>query len=236
MTSSLVLDGMSSEQFAQLVELLVQWVSSRKLTIRIRLPATIEFDLQDLKLRQQLEQHDLPSESVGQINNDIPVMLSGILTGTRNAAIGFLAQHAERPDDGDIDDGVVRDEIKSRVELVEGGLLTDALRTEYAIKRGSNNNVFDDVSWDIVERLVANDGKMSSGLVYANVRVAAQKPSAGEDYFIPGSVSSILGLGGDRETVSFAMTEEDIERLAVALEKASEAIRQVRQDRQETRD
>jgi len=229
MTDRIPLDGIEPEEFAQLVELLAAWIVKGEVKVRFRFPSMVVFDFSEENISQQLERQKLPKACLPQLTHDIPIMLSGILTGHRNSVTAFLLDHAAIPRSKGAakpKKQEIREEILSRIQSVEDKVLSAELRRQYAAKRTSKNSIYLDASWDIVEKRDESTGNPPSNLVYATVRISAQRPLSNThalSFFSP----FILDLTDTpfADSLTLTMTLEDLKDLAETLEKASKSLK-----------
>ncbi len=231
MSSQITVGHVGHDEFTRLVDLLASWLTAGLVKVRFRLPAQVSFDFAEDNVSLQLEKHNLPKACIGQLRHDIPVMVSGILTGYRNMVVSFLASHESAYRTGGSPtpaEDQLRDEVLARIQYVEDRLVTADLRRHYAIKRTSKNSIYLDVSWEVVEKRSESTGSPPANLDYATVRITAQMPSGGQDNvpFLSPLIFDIVDTSGT-ESLTLTMTVEDLSDLLHALNKALTALREV---------
>ncbi len=226
MTDRMSLGQIDPDQFDRLISLLMDWVSSDSVRIRVN-PSTIgpfdvvSFKFEEDEVTEQLEEHQLPKTCVSQLRFDVPLMLFGVLSGQRNYVTRIIADHESPEDETDLDFEKIRNEISARTKIIEEKIADAKLRRQYAIKNTANNPIFLDSSWEVLEKKNADGGPPLSNLIFANLRIQVQKPTRG------GSVEShfVFGVPGF-DSLTVTMTPEDIRDLSESINNLMNAMNQ----------
>lgn len=227
------LGRVASDEFDRFIDLVVAWVSSDAVRIRVN-PATLgPFDIVSLKfdendISSQLEEHQLPTTCVAQLRFYVPLMLYGILSGQRNNVTRLIADHEDSDNGSGLDIDQVRNEISTRTQVVEEKIVSAELKRQYAIKSSANNPVLLESSWEVLEKKNTDGGLPLSGLMFANLRIQIQKPSRGaglESHFVFDSPRV--------DSVTITMTIEDLLDLSESVEGLMSAMKQAIQSESE---
>ncbi len=220
------LGQIAPEQFDRLMDLLKGWVFSDSVRIRVNPSAfgpfgVISLNYEENEITKQLEEHQLPKTCVSQLRFYVPLMLFGILSGQRNYVAGLIADHENPEGESDLDPEKVRNEISARIRIIEESIASAELKRQYAIKSTANNPVFLQASWEVLEKRNMDGGPPLSNLIFANLRIQAQKPTrmgSAESHF----VFDVPGF----ESLTITMTLEDIKDLSESIESLMNAIKQ----------
>jgi hypothetical protein len=222
------LDGISAIQFRTLVDSLSEWISNGLVKIRFGPQPQPEFD--DNKMATLLKEKNLPQICVSLIKWDIPLMVYGILTGSRGIIINFLSSNAgvrkskttKAPTTQQIEATT-----SARLAYVEEVIVTPGLRKQYAIKDKSKTNLYYSAAWEVVRSQSQSDISVPLGLVYTILRIDTLKPSpkrSDESFIIP--INAIKS--SELESIALTMTLQDlldlIENLNHAVKAAKESI------------
>ncbi|MBI2303166.1 MAG: hypothetical protein HYU86_00265 [Chloroflexi bacterium] len=228
MSERISLDDIEPQQFDSLVDLLAEWLAQGEVKVRFRMPAQVELDFVEEKVSQQLKSAGLPSACIGQLRLDVPFMLSGILTGYRNAVMRMLADHAKVSAKGTkpTRDQITK-ELTARAQRVEEKLVSAELRRQYVVKRTAKASTYIDTSWEVVEKQQDSVRGSVPKQVYATLRVTAQKPStrAGDVGFLPPFSFGLLNPP-QYDELTLTMTTEDLQDIVDSLSKALNALKQ----------
>lgn len=225
----ITLDGITPEQFDQLVSLLVGWISSGEVVVRFIMPSEVQLEFDEDNISRQLKDNKLPSNCVSQLRSDIPFMLQGILGGHRKAIAGFITDSSTVSEVKGVakpSKEQVRKEVEARIHCVEEKVVTHNLRRQFAIKGSAKTNTYVGASWDVVEKRSDSTGSILPDVVHATIRITAQKPrpvGVGREIFIP---FTIPGYTAEFENYVLTMTLEDLRDLLEKLGNAVKALSQ----------
>lgn len=225
----IIIDGITPEQFDQLVNLLVGWIAQGEVVVRFVMPLGVKLDFDEDNISRNLKEKQLPSNCISQLRNDIPFMLQAILGGHRKAVARFIAdsstasevKSAPKPTKEQM-----REEVDIRIRHVEKEVITSDLRRQFAIKSSAKTNTYFSVSWDIIEKRSDSTSSMPPDIVQATVRLNAQKPVATvveRQIFIP---FAMPGYGAEFENYVLTMTLQDLLDLIKELGNAVKALSQ----------
>ncbi len=226
----ITIDGITAEQFEQLVSILSQWIRSGEVVVRFIMPSAVELKFDEDNISRQLKQNELPPGCISALRYDISFMLQGVLGGHRKVITRFLADNStvsEVKGEPKPRKEQIRTEVDTRLRCVEEKIVTSDLRRRFAIKKSAKTNTYLGVCWDVVHKRSDSTGSMLPDLVHATVRITAQKPSRTgreEEIFIP---YAIAGYGQGVEDFVVTMTLEDLRELAEELGNAVRALKQV---------
>ena len=220
MATRIPVDGIEPGQFDQLVKLLSESISKGVIRPVFRRPDTMVFELQDREaVSNELKTQNLPKSCMSQLQNDISIMASAILTGKRQTLIRFLADHSSESDDNRDD---VEYELKARIDRVENVVVTQNMARDFATKRSSKGNTLVGATWEILERLGESSGDTPPDLTFAMLNLNFEKPTdaSGLGFFPLHAV-----FAGKNDTMSLTLTASDLEYLSETLQEAARAIR-----------
>ena len=219
MVNQVSLNGLSTKQFDQLVEVLAEHISQRSVKVRFWVPSLVQLIFDYDQISTVLQEKQLPViPCFSQLNFEIPIMLSAVLTGQRNSAIGYLATQTElTEEDVELEDPgeLVLSELTARLALMEEKAVSDEIRHRYAIKATAKNNTFVHTEWEVVQRTSDNTKDAPPGLTYATISLTIQKPHTEFMAARPGS-----------ETITVILTAGEILEFTNALKDALEGIEQ----------
>ena len=225
----ITLDGITAEQFDQLVTLLAQWIRSEEVVVRFIIPSSVRLEFDEDNISRQLKNSQLPSGCMSQLRFEISFMLQGILGGHRKSVASFIADSStvsEVKGKPKHSKEQIRAEVETRIRFVEEKIVTSDLRRQFAIKNSAKTNTYLGVSWDVVEKRSDSIRSTPTDLAYATVRITAQTPrprKRGEIVFMP---YMFPGYHGKFEDFVLTMTLEDLRDLAKELGNAAEALTQ----------
>lgn len=226
-STRITIDGITPEQFDQLLTLLAQWIRSGDAVVRFLTPSAVKLDFDEDNISRRLKASQLPSGCIPQLRYDIAFMVQGILSGQRKAVASFVTDNSEigevkgerKPSKEQI-----RTEVETRIRYVEEKVVTSDLRRQFAIKDSAKTNTYLSVSWDVVQKRSDITSSILPDLVYATVRIVAQKPRTMESreiFFIP---YPIVGRTTEVEDFVVTMTLEDLRELIEKLNDAARAL------------
>ena len=221
-----VVDGIEPEQFDQLIDLLASWTADGSVKIRVRPPARIALNFEEDDISRLLEQHSLPSDCIMQLHVDIPIILSGILSGNRNITTRFLVEHAEETQKDDVDGESIRREISHRIQQIEERFASAEVRRQYAIIREAKNATLVGTFWEINEKRSADGGTSLTNLVHATLRIEAKMPptSLEREFEVPFGSNLLDSLSTTALTMT--LTLEDLEDLSKSIDQLKNAMNQ----------
>ncbi len=229
LSGRIAIDGITVEQFDQLVTLLAQWIRSEEVVVRFILPSSVRLEFDEDNISRQLKNSQLPSGCMAQLRFEISFMLQGILGGHRKAVASFIADNStvsEVKGEPKHSKEQIRGEVETRIRCVEEKIVTSDLRRQFAIKNSAKTNTYLGASWDVVEKRSDSIRSTPTDLAHATVQITAQTPQPterGEIVFMPYMFSERTGKF---ENFVLTMTLEDLRDLAKELGNAAEALRQ----------
>lgn len=226
MSERIALDGVEPNQFDQLIDLLVGWIADNVVRVAIKPPTRISLNYDSDSLVAELKDHDLPESIVTQLESDIPLMLSGILSGNRNTATRFLIGHEHQDEASDSEVENKRNEVSIRIQLVEEKVASAEIRRQFSIKRNAKSNVLTETSWEVSEKRSEDHGVPLSNLTYATLRIEAQTPPTSLDRELDIPFSINIFNPPKMDVMTLTLTLDDVEELMDVLGKIASALKQ----------